>query len=424
MIIRNILLILFSISSIVMAQSEFNYDETNVPDYSLPPILSTENNLEITTVEQWESQRRPEILQLFGSQVYGKVPSQQVEVTFTEWEVDTNALSGKATRKQIIMRISGNHQSKVVHLLIYVPNNVTQPVPAFLGINFYGNHTIHPDPDIVMTASWVRNNDDFGVVDNRATEASRGVRKNRWPVEMIIDRGYALANVYYGDIDPDYDDGFQNGIHPLFYPEDQHTPEPHEWGSISAWAWGLSRALDYLITDEDIAGDKVAVFGHSRLGKTSLWAGAYDTRFAMVISNDSGCGGAALSRRKFGETVQRINTAFPHWFCDNFTQYNDNEEQLPIDQHQLISLVAPRPVYVASADEDLWADPKGEYLSAYYASEVYELYDLEGLISQEPPNTDQPLKTTHVGYHRRMGKHDVTDYDWEQYLDFADLHLK
>ena len=295
---------------------------------------------------------------------------------------------------------------------------MAEPIPAFLGLNFRGNHTIHADPRITLSENWMRPDKEGRVVDNRSTEKSRGTSANRWPVETIIDRGYALATMYYGDIDPDFDDEFENGIHAIF-----GKPKENEWGSIGAWAWGLSRALDYLELDAQIDGTKVAVLGHSRLGKTSLWAGAQDERFAMVISNNSGCGGAALNRREFGETVKRINTSFPHWFNDRFPTYNDQIGTLPVDQHQLIALMAPRPVCVASAVEDEWADPRGEFLSAKLAGPAWELFGKKGVGVEEMPPVDEPVGEM-ISYHIRTGKHDVTDFDWNRYLDFADQHVK
>jgi hypothetical protein len=397
-----------------------NYDEAKVPSYVLPDPLVAGDGSSVQDAAAWR-RRRLEILQLFERSVYGQAPSLPVEATVSTRSVEAQALGGRATRKQLRVSFAGPAGEARMELLIYLPNDRPTPVPVVLGLNFGGNHTVHPDPDILLPTLWDFGGRAVGVVERQAAESERGVDAGSWPVEMILARGYGLATVYYGDLDPDFDDGFHNGVHALFAGPSA-LRECDAWGAVSAWSWGLSRALDVLQADPDIAADRIALAGHSRLGKAALWAGAQDERFSLVISNNSGCGGAALSRRRFGETVAVITTAFPHWFCENFKDYGGREDDLPVDQHQLISLIAPRPVYVASAEDDLWADPRGEFLSAQAASPVYLLCGREGLAATEMPAVNQPVMST-IGYHVRSGNHGITPQDWGYYLDFADLRL-
>lgn len=397
---------------------QVNHDESAVPAYELPDPLLCLDGTRIEDERGWIEKRRPEILELFRDQVYGRSPKSTAKVRVELLEEGVSELAGGAHRRQVRVHVTSTLS---LDLLIYLPRDHAGPVPAFLAPNFYGNLSVHADPKILMSRSWMRQNKDFGIVDHRATEATRGVRSSRWAIEAILSRGYAFCTVHYGDIDPDVNDGFKNGVHGAF-PSSEGERTGDAWGSIAGWAFGLSRCLDALEQDAGIDATRVAVMGHSRLGKTALWAGAEDQRFALVISNDSGCGGAALSRRQFGETVARINEVFPHWFCRNFHAYGADVSRLPVDQHMLVALIAPRPAYVASASEDLWADPRGEFLSAKHSRLVYELLGAPSLLGDEPPGTNVSVQGS-LGYHRRDGKHDVTELDWAHYLDFADLHF-
>lgn len=406
-------------ATIVTGQTEVNYDEANVPSFELPdPLIVHETNKRIKTTEDWESNQRNIWLKVIEDEMFGHFPGEALSVTFIV-NSSQPVFENTAIRKEVTINVKNSGEEKDISLLLYIPKSA-ETVPVFLGLNFYGNHTIINDPKVRIHRSWVQNNDAFEITNNRASEKNRGVRSHRWPVTYLLEQGFGIATMYYGEIDPDFDDNFENGIHELL---DEQTDKT-KLSSLSAWAWGLSQAMTYLQQDPDVSSDQVTVIGHSRLGKAALWAGAIDPRFSMVISNDSGCGGAALSRRRFGETVNRINHSFPHWFCDAFNQYNNQEDNLPFDQHTLLSLIAPRPLYVASAEEDQWADPKGEFLSARFASEVYDLYRLPSLSNEEMPEVNNPIVNRQVAYHVRSGGHDITLYDWEQYVKFADHHFR
>ncbi len=402
-----------------LLRDSVNYDESMVPDYQLPALLGKTNDARLMNANHWMTERRPELMRMMQNEMYGLFPDEDIKVSFII-NSDQPALNGIARRKEVTISVSNGSESRDVSMLIYIPSQIHGPAPLFVGLNFYGNHTIHADPGISIHQSWVRNNEEFNIRGNLATEESRGVRYYRWPVEEIMEEGFALATIYYGDIDPDFDDNFENGIHGLLDDDVNRS----ELSSLSAWAWMLGQTINYFQQDPSIDENKVAVIGHSRLGKAALWAGAMDQRFALIVSNDSGCGGAAISRRQYGETVHIINLAFPHWFSDHFNEYNKRVNQLPFDQHSLLACMAPRPLYVGSASEDQWADPKGEFTAAKEASLVYSLFDKKGLEGIDMPGVNSPVGDGSIRYHMREGKHNITSYDWEQYLAFARKHFQ
>jgi len=410
-----------AVSTVTAAPAGANYDESKMPAYTLPDPLVCADGSPVKTAADWKGKRRPELLALIEREMFGKAPPRP-PLSFKVDEAPTPALGGKVLRKQVSISLNGKPDGPVMDLLLYIPIGAKGPVPVVFGLNFNGNQGASKDSGIRLCRSWLRDNKEAGIVNNRATEASRGCEEGRWQIEYAASRGYAVATVCYCDIDPDFHDEWKNGVHAL-YPEIEAARSGSTWGTIAAWAWGMSLGMDYLQKDPAVDAKRVVAQGHSRLGKTSLWAGALDDRFAIVISNNSGAGGTALSKRIFGETVGRLNSAFPHWFCGNFKNYSEKEADLAFDQHELIALIAPRPVLITSATEDQWADPKGEFLSGLGADPVYKLLGTDGIAAKEHPPAGKPVSST-IGYYLRSGPHDVTREDWGVYLDFADKHLK
>ena len=417
------------LSPLVLAAAEPappNYDESKVPPYTLPDPLVCADGTPVRDAKTWQTRRRPELLELFAREVYGRTPSGRPrDMHWETTSVDRRALGGKATRKEITVWFTAKKDGPQMHLLVYQPNGAGAPWPVFLGLNYFGNHCVNADPGITLARAWMRTSAEARVVDNRATEATRGFHASRWNVEEVIARGYATATVYYGDLCPDNDHGLEEAVGVMFRTGSVNQRAPDAWGSIGIWAWGLSRALDCLEGDRELDARRVAVHGHSRLGKTALWAGAQDERFALVISNNSGAGGAALARRIYGETVGISNSRHSTpWYALNYRKYNDHESALPVDQHELLALIAPRPLHVGSAVEDRGADPKGEFLSVQAAEPVFRLFGKKGLGVADMPAIDRPVLGDGLAYHVRAGGHDITLYDWKQYLDFADRNLK
>jgi len=400
----------------VYAQNGTNYDEAKVPKYILPDVLKCDNGKQVKTAKEWEELRRPEVLEIFTSQVFGRTPAEKIPVVYETLTENTNAFGGKATSRQVKFTFTGNNTTLEAILLLIIPNKRQGKAPVFVGYNFKGNHSVCNEPEIFFPPQFHK--------FKPATDPDwvRGCQASRWSIELLLNRGYAIATMCYHDIYPDVEGFRDRSAAALFSDYKSASGRSDEWQAIGAWAWGSSRIVDYLETVAEIDADRIALMGHSRQGKAALWAGVQDARFKIVISNDSGEGGAALSKRIFGETIRNVSSIKPFWFCPAYSQYADNELNMPFDHHELLALIAPRKLYVASAAEDLWADPKGEYLSAYHASPVYKLYGLHGLDSATPPAIHQPILND-VGYHIRAGVHDVTEYDWLMFLDFADRHF-
>lgn len=379
----------------------------------MPDPLVMMDGKRITSKDEWPA-RQAELKRLFEHYMYGQMPPAPKEIKFTVDREDKEYFGGKATKREVTIHY-GPKGAPPIHLLMVVPNQKA-PAPVVLGLNFCGNHTLLDDPTIALPTVWMPNRCP-GCKDNKATDAARGANAGKFPFEYAVSRGYGLATFYHGDIDPDVND-FDNGVHP-FYREKDAKQGPHDWACIAAWAWGLSRAIDYLQKDESIDGERIVVYGHSRNGKTALLCGAMDERAAVVIPHQAGCGGSSPSRSPVGEQLRDINSRFPHWFCGEFHKFNEQPERLPIDQNCLIALCAPRPVLLTNAIEDQWADPSGQFEALKSADKAYRFLGSPGLDAEKQPPLGQPV-LSHLGYYIREGKHSVTPEDWKVFLDFAD----
>jgi hypothetical protein len=390
----------------------------DLPERSaLPDPLVLLNGKRVTTKEQWFKERRPELKELFQYYMYGYLPAPRKVESNTRW-VNKRACDGKATLKEITLTFGPPEMPKI-YLLLVVPNKHKGPVPVFVGLNFCGNHAVVKDPTIRLPAVWMYDRYP-GVKNNRATDEGRGTQLDVWSIEQSIDRGYAVATFYNGDVDPDRPDT-RDGIQPHLRLKGD-KPGPHDWGTIAAWAWGSHRVVDYLVKDRDLDSKRIIAVGHSRLGKTALLAAAFDDRIALAIPHQAGCGGTAPSRGKVGESVKKINTGFPHWFNATFKEFNDHPEKLPFDQHCLAALCAPRPVLFSNAVEDTWANPEGQFEVLKAAEPVYRLLGAGGLAADKMPPNNKLIDST-LGYYIRPGKHSMTKDDWRVFLDFADKHL-
>lgn len=385
----------------------------------LPDPLVMFNGERVTTRRQWFEQRRPELKALFQYYMYGTLPAAPEKVSGTVEREDPQFFGGKATMKEVTVAF-GPPDAPRIHLLLVIPNARKKPAPVFVGMNFCGNHTLVKEGSVALPSVWMPAHCP-GVRENRATDAGRGTQIDVWALEQSIDRGYAVATLYCGDVEPDRADA-KEGIRACYLKAGLTKPGPQAWGTIAAWAWGIERAVDYLRSDNDIDKERIAVVGHSRLGKTALLAGAFDERIALVIPHQAGCGGSAPSRGTVGESVKRINTSFPYWFDATFKEFNDQPDRLPFDQNCLVALVAPRPVLFTNGTEDTWSNPKGQFEVLQAADGVYRFLGAGGLDAKEMPEPGK-LVDSKLGYYIRPGKHAMRKDDWKVFLDFADKQL-
>ncbi len=370
---------------------------TPLDQQHLPKVLR-DNETPIS----WLEERRSEILAFYERYVYGAIPPRPARVEYNIISENLNAFDGLATRREIEIHCYHGSQKLIIPVLWYLPNQTTRAVPCIVGLNFCGNAGCTDEEDIILD-----------------TTEERGFQKGRWELPFLLKSQVGVITAPRNAIFPDDYDGRAQSIYKLFYKPEELTQENRSLTAISAWAAGYRLLLELAETDTRINSRNIWAHGHSRLGKTALWIGANEPRFSGVVSNDSGCCGAALLRGATGEKIRDIVKRFPYWFCAEFDRYQNQEELLNFDQHFLLALIAPRPLLVASASEDEWASPKCEFAATLAVSEVYKLFGAQGLPSSTTfPEPDQALFGDYLAYTLRSGKHNVTRQDWEFVLNF------
>jgi hypothetical protein len=395
-----------------------NYTEAKVGLYTLPDPLTLEGGETVADARTWYEQRRPEILRLVEANQFGRAPGRPAELTFEVFDTGTPAFGGRAQRKQVTIYFTTSRSEHYVDLLVYLPAKASGPVPLLLQVGWGPNNLAVEDQGVKVGRTW----DARTKTRTPATEGRRfGAALN---VVQLVERGYGVAVFNYHDIDPDSLDAIAHGVRAAYLKEGAVEPAADEWGSISAWAWGISRMIDYFETDPQVDARRIAITGASRLGKTVLWAGARDERIALVIASVSGEGGAALSRRHYGETVAHLvaPTRYPYQFARNYATWAGRMTEAPFDAHFIISLIAPRPLLLQTGYTDKWSDPYGELLAAKAATPVYELLGRKGIETPSQPRLGEPLMNT-LGYLMHDGGHGVLPADWLVFLDFMDRHL-
>jgi hypothetical protein len=401
----------------VVAGIPVNYDEAKVGAYTLVDPLVMNDGKPVKNAKMWWTKRRPEIEQIFETQQYGRDPGRPADESFEVTDKGTPALDGKAIRKQVTISFSKDPTWPKIHLLIYLPAAAKKPVPMFFSINFGAIQNSVEDPGITPEEVW-------DPKTNTKIMPPKGRGFGRLNVGPLLDAGFGVATYYYGDVDPDYLNGFSNGIRARYLKSGETERGPEDWGSIAAWAWGMSRVQDYFEADPAIDAKRVAIHGVSRLGKTVMWAGAHDQRFAAVIASCSGEGGAALSHRDYGETIAHLTapTRYPYQFAANYAHWGGFPDKAPMDANLLVALIAPRPLLLQTGNTDYWSDPKGEFLSEVAAGPVYKLLGKDPLDTDEWPAARTPILRD-LAYYMHDGGHGMVPTDWDIYIQFLKMHL-